>query len=130
MGLSPSGGLTTVCKAQHFPPSLQLTGVERLADVSWETLTAGFIVVIRIMTAFYKVNKDGKRVEPNFSSWVRPNVTFGPVYHKSPGAPIVEVNKHVNVQSDHADLIREMAAKSAVLLKNENGALPLRSPKT
>ena len=82
------------------------------------------------MAAFYKVSKDGKRVEPNFSAWVRPNITFGPLYHKSPGAPLIEVNKHVNVQANHAELIREVAAKSTVLLKNERGALPLRRPAT
>ena len=35
------------------------------------------------------------------------------------------VNKHVNVQSDHKKIIREIGAASAVLLKNTKNALPL-----
>lgn len=40
-------------------------------------------------------------------------------------------NKKLNVRSDeHTKLIREIAAASAVLLQNTNGALPLSSPPT
>ncbi|KAJ6606906.1 glycoside hydrolase superfamily [Mycena sp. CBHHK59/15] len=39
-------------------------------------------------------------------------------------------NKHVNVQSDHKALIRQIDAASTVLLKNTNGTLPLKAPKT
>ena len=35
-----------------------------------------------------------------------------------------------DVRDDHADLIRALGAQSATLLKNVNGALPLRAPKT
>jgi len=37
---------------------------------------------------------------------------------------------HVNVQADHATLIRTIGAASTVLLKNVNGALPLKAPKS
>ncbi|KAI0321103.1 glycoside hydrolase family 3 protein [Amylostereum chailletii] len=40
------------------------------------------------------------------------------------------VNKHVNVQGDHANLIRTIGAASTVLLKNLRGTLPLKAPKT
>jgi hypothetical protein len=40
-----------------------------------------------------------------------------------------QVNWHVNVQDDHAALIREIGGASAVLLKNTNNALPLHKPK-
>jgi len=40
------------------------------------------------------------------------------------------VNTHVNVQGDHATLIREIGAASTVLLKNVGGILPLNKPKT
>ncbi|KAI9626006.1 hypothetical protein H4Q26_015994 [Puccinia striiformis f. sp. tritici PST-130] len=39
------------------------------------------------------------------------------------------LNKHVNVQADHYKLIREIGAASAILLKNVNHTLPLKSPK-
>ncbi|KAK5624993.1 hypothetical protein RRF57_000709 [Xylaria bambusicola] len=82
-------------------------------------------MVVRIMAAFYKVERDTKQVDINYSSWT--NETFGPQYwHSKTGN--TTVNKHVNVQADHAELIREIGAKSIVLLKNKNGALPLRRP--
>ena len=34
-------------------------------------------------------------------------------------------NEHIDVQADHDTLVRELGAASAVLLKNERGALPL-----
>jgi beta-glucosidase len=41
-----------------------------------------------------------------------------------------QVNWHVNVQDDHAALIREIGGASTVLLKNTNNALPLNKPKS
>ncbi|EGO28584.1 glycoside hydrolase family 3 protein [Serpula lacrymans var. lacrymans S7.9] len=38
-------------------------------------------------------------------------------------------NKHVNVQSDHYKIVREIGAAGSVLLKNERGALPLNKPR-
>ncbi|KAG2356919.1 glycoside hydrolase family 3 protein [Suillus spraguei] len=40
-----------------------------------------------------------------------------------------ETNKHVNVQADHYKLVRKIGAAGTVLLKNENGALPLNKPR-
>ena len=34
-------------------------------------------------------------------------------------------NEHIDVQDDHYKLVRQLGAASAVLLKNERGALPL-----
>jgi beta-glucosidase len=36
-----------------------------------------------------------------------------------------ETNSHIDVQGDHYKLVRQLGAASAVLLKNERGALPL-----
>ncbi|KAL1305765.1 hypothetical protein AAFC00_007343 [Neodothiora populina] len=41
-----------------------------------------------------------------------------------------ESGEYRNVRANHTALIRENGAKSIVLLKNENGALPLKSPMT
>lgn len=82
-------------------------------------------MAVRIMAAFYKVGRDTKQVDINYSSWT--NETVGPRYwHSKTGN--TTVNNHVNVQGDHAELIREIGAKSIVLLKNNNNALPLKRP--
>ncbi|KAI0424068.1 glycosyl hydrolase family 3 N terminal domain-containing protein [Xylaria sp. FL1042] len=82
-------------------------------------------MAVRIMAAFYKVGRDTKQVDINYSSWT--NETVGPQYwHSKTGN--TTVNMHVDVQGDHAELIREMGAKSVVLLKNTDKALPLRKP--
>jgi hypothetical protein len=41
-----------------------------------------------------------------------------------------QINYHVNVQGDHKKDIREVGAKSTVLLKNVKKALPLRRPRS
>ncbi|KAI1809181.1 glycoside hydrolase family 3 protein [Poronia punctata] len=82
-------------------------------------------MAVRIMAAFYKVGRDTKQVDINYSSWT--NQTVGPQYWAAKMGNTT-VNKHVDVQGNHADTIREMGAKSAVLLKNVHGALPLKAP--
>lgn len=39
-------------------------------------------------------------------------------------------NEHVDVQSDHFKIVREIGAASTVLLKNVANALPLRQPRS
>jgi beta-glucosidase len=84
-------------------------------------------MVIRIMAAYFKVHVGNKteRVPINFSAWT--NQTYGPLYPSS-NSSVALVNEHINVQADHGALIREMGAKSTVLLKNVNGTLPLMKP--
>jgi beta-glucosidase len=84
-------------------------------------------MVVRIMAAYYKVNRGEftTRPEINFSSWT--NQTTGPL-HPSSNQSWTVVNKRVDVQGDHGKLIREIGAKSIVLLKNVNKTLPLHSP--
>ncbi len=83
---------------------------------------------MRIMAAYFKV---GLTVENqttnNFQSWSF--ATTGKIHPMDPQSPIGVINQHVDVRSNHGDLIRNMAARSTVLLKNENNALPLKKPR-
>ncbi|KAK4032900.1 beta-glucosidase [Parachaetomium inaequale] len=84
-------------------------------------------MVVRIMAAYFKVHTGNYTSRPdiNFSAWT--NQTTGPL-HPSSNQSITVVNEFVNVQSDHATLIREIGAKSMVLLKNTHNLLPLSKP--
>ncbi|KAI0836838.1 glycoside hydrolase family 3 protein [Hypoxylon sp. FL0890] len=79
-------------------------------------------MVIRIMAAFYKVGRDTKQIDINYSSWTYE--TEGPRYWAAKMGNTT-VNKHVDVQGTHGEPIREMGAKATVLLKNTGKALPL-----
>ncbi|RAL59327.1 hypothetical protein DID88_006932 [Monilinia fructigena] len=63
---------------------------------------------------------------PNFSSWTLD--TYGPS-HYAANKDYKQVNWHVDVRGDHAKLIRDIGARSTVLLKNIKNALPLSKPK-
>lgn len=84
-------------------------------------------MAMRIMAAYFKV---GNRIEDqpdvNFNSWTYD--TYG--YKYAYGSEDYEqVNWHVGVRGDHAQLIRETAVKGTVLLKNSNHTLPLKTPR-
>ena len=67
------------------------------------------------MAAYFKLGQDEEDYpEVNFYYNSLDTVVNGSV-----------VNQHVDVQRNHKKLIREIGAASAVLLKNENNALPL-----
>ncbi|OBT83024.1 hypothetical protein VE02_07779 [Pseudogymnoascus sp. 03VT05] len=84
-------------------------------------------MAVRIMSAFYKVGRDKSRIPINFSSWTRNTTGY---FHTLGEADFGVVNQHVNVQSDHKHVIREIGARSTVLLKNTKRALPLNNPKS
>jgi beta-glucosidase len=84
-------------------------------------------MVVRIMSAYFKVGRDTHRVPVNFNSW---NLsTYGYAHPQGP-EDYTQINFHTNVQDDHAALIREIGGASTVLLKNTNNALPLNKPKS
>jgi beta-glucosidase len=83
-------------------------------------------MAMRIMAAYFKVGLTLNEPPINFDSWTLD--TYGPL-HASIGADIQQVNWHVDVRGDHASLIRNIGARSTVLLKNLNNALPLSKPK-
>ncbi|KAK4661345.1 beta-glucosidase [Podospora pseudopauciseta] len=82
-------------------------------------------MAMRIMAAFFKVEKSIELDPINFSFWSLD--TYGPI-HWAAGEGYQQINYHVDVRADHANLIREIAAKGTVLLKN-TGSLPLNKPK-
>ncbi|KAF8649775.1 hypothetical protein AX16_005541 [Volvariella volvacea WC 439] len=71
-------------------------------------------MALRILAAWYLLGQDQDFPPVNFHAW-NLNDPF---------------NKHVNVQGNHKELIREIGKASTVLLKNQNNVLPLRAPRT
>ncbi|KAK0622803.1 glycoside hydrolase family 3 protein [Immersiella caudata] len=82
-------------------------------------------MAMRIMAAIFKVGQTTEQDPVNFSFWTQ--ATFGPLHWRAKKG-YQQINSHVDVRADHGDLIREVAAKGTVLLKN-TGALPLKKPK-
>nr|ACD86466.1 beta-glucosidase [Penicillium decumbens] len=78
-------------------------------------------MAVRIMAAYYKVGRDRHRTPPNFSSWTRDEYGYE---HFIVQENYVKLNERVNVQRDHANVIRKIGSDSIVMLKN-NGGLPL-----
>lgn len=82
-------------------------------------------MALRIMASYFKVGKNFDEEDVNFSFWTLD--TYGPL-HWAANKNFQQINGHVDVRADHGNLIREIAAKGTVLLKNE-GALPLQKPR-
>jgi beta-glucosidase-like glycosyl hydrolase len=80
-------------------------------------------MVTRVVAAWYQLGQDDEtkwpRELPNFSSWT--DDKMGVLYpgSKSPQEE-VEVNKFLNVMSNHSTIAMEVAAEGTILLKNEN----------
>lgn len=80
-------------------------------------------MVTRIVAAWYQLGQDDpKKFDnkgPNFSSWT--NDRMGVI---APGSSTpqeqVEVNKYINVQSNHSSIARQVAAEGIVMLKNHD----------
>ena len=88
--------------------------IERLDDM-----------VTRVVASWYQVGQDKWSDDgPNFSSWTNDEV--GKLHEGSPSDKTMGiVNKFVNAQGDHKDVVRKVAAEGTVLVKNEGDVLPL-----
>ena len=53
------------------------------------------------------------------------SLTYPPTNFNSFHPDDDDTNEHIDVQANHDTLVRKLGAASAVLLKNDNGALPL-----
>jgi beta-glucosidase-like glycosyl hydrolase len=83
-------------------------------------------MVMRVMAAYFKVgNTIEDQPDVNFNSWSPDTYGYKYFFGKEDYG---QINWHVDVRGDHAQLIRDIATNGTVLLKNE-GALPLKSPK-
>lgn len=83
-------------------------------------------MAIRIMAAYFKVGLTLDEPPINFDSWTLD--TNGPL-HFAVNENTQQVNWHVDVRGDHASLIRNIGARSTVLLKNLRNTLPLSKPR-
>ncbi|THW35907.1 putative beta-glucosidase [Aureobasidium pullulans] len=81
-------------------------------------------MAVRIVAAWYLVDREDTQLEggPNFSSWTSRTEGYR---HYIAQEGFEKINSHVDVQGNHRDNIREVAAKGTVLLKNKGG-LPLK----
>lgn len=70
----------------------------------------------RIVGAWYFLHQD----DPSY-----PQVNFNAFNPVDPAT-----NERVDVQDDHNQIVREIGAASTVLLKNNNGTLPLCKPRS
>lgn len=77
---------------------------------------------VRIIAAYYYVGRDKTQTDVNFSSWTTDTYSWLQYFV---GSNWQQVNGHVDVRGDHANIIRDIGAKSTVLLKNVNNTLPL-----
>lgn len=92
----------------YFGPALEIAVA--LGDVTEARMDD---LATRVLAAWYLLGQDSADYpEVNFNSWL----SF--------------LGQHVNVQGDHASLIRQIGSASTVLLKNTRNVLPLKAPKT
>ncbi len=82
-------------------------------------------MAMRVMAAYFRGRLRPSSEPINFDSWTLDTYSY---VHAAVKQGYQQVNWHVDVRADHANVIREVAAKGTVLLKN-NGILPLNKPK-
>ncbi|KAF2765109.1 putative beta-glucosidase 1 precursor [Teratosphaeria nubilosa] len=84
-------------------------------------------MAVRILAGFFYVGRNITRDPISFSSWTTDTYGWESYYVGEAGLGWGQVNEHVDVRAggDHAAIIRDIGARSTVLLKNVNNTLPL-----
>ena len=90
-------------------------------------------MVLRVVATWYQLGQDDSSRfppapplgdgGPNFSSWTNDEEDL--FHHGSGEGDRGVVNKFIDVQSDHGNLVRQIGAEAIALLKNEDSVLPL-----
>ena len=80
-------------------------------------------MVTRIVATWYQLGQDQDYPPPNFSA--NTAAATGPCYPGALFSPTCVTNEYVNVQADHAKIVRNISREAITLLKNDNMTLPL-----
>jgi beta-glucosidase len=80
-------------------------------------------MVTRIVATWYQLGQDQDYPFPNFSA--NTDAATGPCYPGALFSPTCATNQYVNVQADHASVVRNISREGITILKNENQTLPL-----
>lgn len=80
--------------------------------------------VTRIVAAWYQLGQDKNHPPVSFSAWTLNDTDVA--YHGSNTGPIIHVNDHIDVRSNHGAIARKVATEGTTLLKNTNNILPLK----
>ncbi|TAQ83109.1 hypothetical protein B7494_g8567 [Chlorociboria aeruginascens] len=80
-------------------------------------------MVTRIVATWYQLGQDNDYPLPNFSSNTAD--ATGLCYPAALISPTCVTNEYVNVQGDHATIVRNISREAVTLLKNEDNVLPL-----
>jgi beta-glucosidase len=80
-------------------------------------------MVTRIVATWYQLGQDQDFPEPNFSA--NTAEATGLCYPAALLSPTCTVNEFVDVQSNHATIVRNTSREAITMLKNTNKTLPL-----
>ena len=82
-------------------------------------------MVTRIMASYFFLGEDQDFPELSFAQGNEN--TYGYLYPRAM-VDFTQINQHIDVRENHAQVIRTVGAESAVLLKNFNNTLPFQYP--
>ncbi|KAH8120255.1 glycoside hydrolase superfamily, partial [Phellopilus nigrolimitatus] len=105
LDMTMPGDIIPILGGSYFGPALVIA--VQLGQVSQARIDD---LATRILAAWYLLGQDSNYPSVNFNAWLQ------------------LLGQHVDVQANHASLIRQIGAASTVLLKNTGNTLPLKAP--